>query len=354
MERRYDIDWLRVIAIGLLLIYHIGIAFQPWGTLVGFIQTDQTLTWLWTPMSMLNVWRIPFLFFVSGMGVAFSFRKRTLVQLLIERAKRILLPFVFGVFCIVPLHIYLFQAYYDLPADYVPNPGHLWFLGNIAIYLSCLFPVFLFLQSDRPLAHALQRIFSSPLGLLLMIIATIAEVLLVQPQIFSLYAQTLHGFFIGLVAFFFGYCSLLDSTAFGTTLRRFRWYMLSLAAVLYGIRIYVYHLTSPNVLMATESCLWIFSVLAFGQHYLNRPSRALTYLSEAAYPVYILHMIFLYLGSLWIFAWDIPGLAQWSLLTAFTFVGSFVSFAIIHRINILRPLFGLKPKKRSSSHQANN
>ena len=29
-ERRYDIDWLRVIAIGLLLIYHIAIAFQPW------------------------------------------------------------------------------------------------------------------------------------------------------------------------------------------------------------------------------------------------------------------------------------------------------------------------------------
>lgn len=31
--RRYDIDWLRVIAIGLLIIYHIGIGFQSWGYL---------------------------------------------------------------------------------------------------------------------------------------------------------------------------------------------------------------------------------------------------------------------------------------------------------------------------------
>ncbi len=27
-NRRYDIDWLRVIAIGLLLIYHVAIGFQ--------------------------------------------------------------------------------------------------------------------------------------------------------------------------------------------------------------------------------------------------------------------------------------------------------------------------------------
>jgi hypothetical protein len=35
--RRYDIDWLRVIAIGLLLIYHVAIGFQSWGTMIGFI-----------------------------------------------------------------------------------------------------------------------------------------------------------------------------------------------------------------------------------------------------------------------------------------------------------------------------
>ena len=76
-SRRYDIDWLRVIAIGLLIIYHIGIGFQPWGVFIGFIQNNETLTQLWPPMAMLNIWRIPLLFFVSGMGVSFSLRKRS-------------------------------------------------------------------------------------------------------------------------------------------------------------------------------------------------------------------------------------------------------------------------------------
>lgn len=83
-NRRYDIDWLRVIAIGLLLIYHIAIGFQPWGVLIGFIQNNESLESTWIPMSMLNVWRIPLLFFVSGMGVCFAIRKRNWKQLLLE------------------------------------------------------------------------------------------------------------------------------------------------------------------------------------------------------------------------------------------------------------------------------
>jgi len=71
-RRRYDVDWLRVMAIGLLLIYHVAIGFQPWGGTIGFITNGESWETLWLPMSLLNVWRIPFLFVVSGMGVYFS------------------------------------------------------------------------------------------------------------------------------------------------------------------------------------------------------------------------------------------------------------------------------------------
>jgi peptidoglycan/LPS O-acetylase OafA/YrhL len=118
--RRYDIDWVRVIAIGLLLIYHIGIGFQPWGVFIGFIQSDKPLNSLWIPMSMLNIWRIPLLFFVSGMGVCFAIRKRNWKQLVLERTKRILLPFVFGIFFIVPIHIFIWQIYYSQDLVYTP------------------------------------------------------------------------------------------------------------------------------------------------------------------------------------------------------------------------------------------
>ena len=111
-ERRYDIDWLRVIAIGLLLFYHIAIGFQPWGSLILFIKNDETNELLWKPMMMINYWRIPLLFYVSGMGLYFAMRKRNFKQLLIERSKRILLPYIIGMVCIVPLHMLLWQNYY--------------------------------------------------------------------------------------------------------------------------------------------------------------------------------------------------------------------------------------------------
>ena len=122
-ERRHDIDWLRVIAIGLLLIYHIAIIFQPWAMFIGFIKSDEALEAVWTPMTLLNVWRIPLLFYVSGMGVYFAMRQRNWKQLLLERTKRIFLPFTFGIVAIAPLHMFIFQKYYSMPLGYYPHHG---------------------------------------------------------------------------------------------------------------------------------------------------------------------------------------------------------------------------------------
>ena len=94
-ERRYDIDWLRVIAIGLLLLYHIAIIFQPWAMFIGFVRSDELWEDLWKPMTLLNIWRIPLLFFVSGMGCYFALKKRSAGQLIGERTRRIYASFCF-------------------------------------------------------------------------------------------------------------------------------------------------------------------------------------------------------------------------------------------------------------------
>jgi hypothetical protein len=111
-DRRHDIDWLRVIAIGLLLIYHVAIGFQPWGIIFGFITNVESWQSLWWPMTLVNIWRIPFLFLVSGMGVYFSMQHRRWNTLIQERSLRILLPYVFGMMCIFPVSILIRQHYY--------------------------------------------------------------------------------------------------------------------------------------------------------------------------------------------------------------------------------------------------
>ena len=98
MMRRYDIDWIRIGAIGLLILYHAVISFQSWAEEIFFIKNEQELEILWILMSMFNVWRIPILFMVSGMGVYFAMQNRNWKQLLKDRVLRILLPFLLGRF----------------------------------------------------------------------------------------------------------------------------------------------------------------------------------------------------------------------------------------------------------------
>lgn len=351
-NRRYDIDWVRVIAIGLLLIYHVAIGFQRWGIMIAFIANDRPWDSLWTPMAMLNIWRIPLLFFVSGMGVYFAIQNRNWKELFRERASRILLPYGVGIFLIVPIHLYLWQNYYHFDIAYNPNPGHLWFLGNIFLYVVILSPVFFYLKNnaDGKVVMFIKRLFSTPFGLLLPVAAFIAEAWLVNPMPYELYAMTWHGFFLGLLAFLFGFCFVLSGDGFWNMMMKWRWLFVAGAALLFAYRLNQFQMRVPTYLLVTESELWIFSVLSFAYRYLNRPSKALEYLSQAAYPVYILHMIFLYLGSLLIFKLNIAVPIQFILVLCFTALGCFLTYEfLIRRVNVIRPLFGLKMKTKRSA-----
>ncbi|SVE25169.1 uncharacterized protein METZ01_LOCUS478023, partial [marine metagenome] len=59
--RRYDVDWLRVLALGLLVIYHAVVSFQPWGHFIAFPVNKDPLEGLWILMALINIWRIPIL-----------------------------------------------------------------------------------------------------------------------------------------------------------------------------------------------------------------------------------------------------------------------------------------------------
>ncbi len=344
-NRRYDIDWLRVIAIGLLLIYHISIAFQPWGVMIGFIQNSDSMTWLWVPMSMLNTWRIPLLFFVSGMGVSFALRKRNWGQLMLERTKRILVPFIVGMFCIVPLHFFLWQKYYNQDISYVLNPSHLWFLANIFIYVLFLSPLFLLMKrrENGSIRRIIERLFSTPLGLLLITGFFVLEAAILKPELYATFAMNFHGFFVGLLAFFAGFCIIYSGEVGRKMIMRWRWMTLAIGLTLFVIRYTVFELAAPNYLVAIESNMWIFAAFGFAFKYLNRPGKAVVYMSQAAYPVYILHMLFLFLGSYIIMPLEIAAFLKFILIIIFTFAACLLVYEfIIRRVRIIRPLFGLK------------
>jgi len=347
-KRRYDVDWLRVLALGLLIVYHAVVAFQSWGHKIFFIQNKEFLELLWLPMSMFNIWRIPILFMISGMGVYFAMRRRNWKQLLKDRTLRILLPFVFGFFFICPINIYIASIFYGKDLFYIPNPGHLWFLGNIFIYVLAMLPMLIYLNNrpDNFIFRYLSRIFRFPLGVVFLALLPMTESFLVRPEYFTTYAMTPHGFWLGLICFFIGFCIVSLGGVFWDAVEKARLFMLSTAFLLFLVRLVIFLKTQVegrHALTGFESMCWMLAVLGYGSMYLNKPSHTLFYCKEAVYPIYIVHMPLQLFFSLYIIPLSIPAIIKLALLLASTFGGSLIIYEVLRRLKWLRPLFGMKP-----------
>jgi len=88
-ERQYYIDWLRILLIMSVFLFHIGMVFNTWGW---HIKNDQQFAALNYPMRFLHYWRMPLLFFISGAGTWFALGFKSTGEYLKERANRLLHP----------------------------------------------------------------------------------------------------------------------------------------------------------------------------------------------------------------------------------------------------------------------
>ncbi|MDK2972895.1 MAG: hypothetical protein PWP23_2650 [Candidatus Sumerlaeota bacterium] len=342
--RRCDVDWLRSIALCLLILYHVGIAFQPWGGLLLFITNMPPLEEIWPAMSLVNVWRIPLLFVISGMGVFFATQRRGWLALLQDRAVRILVPLVFGSLTICPLYFWIGQKWFGFPPRYMPAMGHLWFLANIFAYVVILLPLFVFLRSARGLLvlEPVRRALARTWPLFLWGLPLVAEAWLVNPDAFVKYYDSLHGFLLGGICFLLGFLLVASGHSFWKAAEKLRWPALAAALGLYVVRLLAWKTGGPNAVLALESSFWMLALFGFGSLHLNRPSALLTYMSAAVYPVYIVHMPVQYAVSYFLMPVGIPAWVKLVLLSGSTLLGSFGVYEVLKRLKWLRPLFGMK------------
>ena len=345
LPRRHDVDWLRTLALALLILFHIILTFQSWAASTGFPQNDELLEELVPFISMLTVWRIPLLFLISGMGVRFAMERRDWKQLLKDRTTRILVPYVFGLAVLGPV------LGFGLPllgweAEYMPNFGHLWFLLNIFLYVLWLLGAMLYLR-DHP-DNALLRFFSQiigwPLGLFLFALPLMVETWLVNPEHFGVYIDSLHGWLMGLVCFFFGFIFIATQSEFWPAVARTRWLALAAASSLYLVRLLVFGLENElSWLTALESMSWMLAILGFASLYLNKPSRSLAYLSKAVYTVYIVHLPVQFAIAYFLLPLVLAAYLKLSLLLVGTFGISLLLYEFpLRRLKWIRPLFGMK------------
>ncbi len=144
-QRRYEIDWLRVIAVLLLIPFHSAVVFNRYAE--WYVVNETPSLALEAFAYFLSQWRMPLLFFVSGVGTLFALGFRTAGTYVKERTRRLVLPLVFGVLVIVPPQVYYrmqadpdytnnYLRFYPTFFDGVAPAGnfewaHLWFLAYL-------------------------------------------------------------------------------------------------------------------------------------------------------------------------------------------------------------------------------
>lgn len=114
--RRHDIDALRALAFGLVILYHVAMYYvADWHW---HLKSPYAAEWLQAPMRALNLWRMDLVFLVSGLAFGLVRRGQSVAGLVRLRSLRLLVPLAFGMAVIVP-----YQPYAQGVANGLIAPG---------------------------------------------------------------------------------------------------------------------------------------------------------------------------------------------------------------------------------------
>ena len=97
--RRHDLDALRAAAMLLGIVLHAGLSFTPFPWPVQDARQSESYGLLF---AAIHGFRMPVFFLLSGFFTAMLWRRRGLKSLLSHRLRRVFLPFLLGLFTIVP------------------------------------------------------------------------------------------------------------------------------------------------------------------------------------------------------------------------------------------------------------
>lgn len=377
-SREYYIDWIRVLAFMVLIFFHCSMPFVSFGWEIKNTEhslfLDRLIIWL-------HQWRLPLLFFISGVGVSFSLRKRSVLSFFGERVVRLFVPLLFAMFFTTPIQVYFerlqkgqidqrYWSFYPSVWELVPYPdgtltwSHLWFVVYLFVFTILLLPIFaLFkIQVIKQWKQKADFIFRYPL----------ANLLFATPFIlyyFKFYIRwpeqgsLLDDWFVfnSSITFYFVGFFLADLPSFWQTCEKYRklFLLVSVACVIVLFWKYYWTVQLPK---QQDTALYVYgffdglhiwtiilTVVGFAKHHLNFSNKWLAYLTPAVYPFYILHQTVIVATGYYIVQWQMPIIIKLLTLILVCFVLIISLYHLLIRQFILtRILYGLKPKQKNS------
>lgn len=371
-ERQFYIDWLRILLIFSVFLFHVGMIFNSWHW---HVKNDTTYKGvLWYSMVLLHQWRMPLLFLVSGASTYFALGKRTSRQYLGERFKRLIIPLVVGVFTLVPVQVYIEKSaqysslidFYQHMFDGIYPTGnfswhHLWFIVYLFVISLFISPFLRFFKSVRFKNFALwmEKMAAKPLGLNIIIIPLVISQLLLRPY----FPDSTNGLFDDwasmafYIIFFLAGFILLSNKNITESIKKQR-YLYLIEAILAS----VFLVTVPyqqgisekmaNLLYDNDATIVALSTgltaIGFAKQHLNFNSQLRKIANEAIYPFYLLHQPVIVVVGFFVTAWNIPILMKVFIIIIFSLTITIsIYWFLVKSYNLMRVVFGMKPNVKS-------
>lgn len=371
--RHYGMDWLRIFAFALLILYHVGMGFVPWDW---HVKWPEQPDWLAYIMLGTNGWRLSLLFVVSGYASAALLAKLQVHAFMRSRCKRLLIPLVFAMIVVVPLqpwielqfkHGYTGSFLHFIAQDYfrfaalegiiLPTWQHLWFVVYLFAYTLAAYLLALVLP-QRMISRVGLTIGAALSGAGLLLIPPVF--LLLRPVLFGGHADT-HALVDDLPAHYTYFSMVL----FGILLRhsqplwsgiRAQWKIAAVITIVAYVAMIFLLVASPRplpvaadlgytILRVVQGWTAIIALLGIADRFWNRDHAARPMLNEAIFPFYIVHQTII-VAAIWVL---LPsGMnTMWAFATvvAVTALGCWLFYRLGREISWLRPLIGLGPAK---------
>ena len=356
--RRHDLDWLRVMAVLLLIPFHSARVFDVFDDF--YVKNGQTSRGLsWCVIAFLDPWHMPLLFVLAGAATWYALGHRSAGGYAAERTKRLFVPFLLGILVIVPPQTYLAQwskgldasvgSYWDFSGDLTGytggfTPAHTWFIMFLFVFSLVALP--LFVRWHRRPIGARWLLFAMPL------ILGLANAL-PAPEDGS------QNPFYSLALFIGGFLLVADPRAERLIHRAWR-PLLATAIVTMTTALLVWHSgvedtwadgsAIQNVFQLFEQVntwVWVLALLGLGHAFLNRENRVLRYANSAAYPFYLLHQTVIVAVAYVVVRWNAGLWPKYAVVVLASFALSLGLYElVVRRTNATRFLFGLKPLPR--------
>jgi hypothetical protein len=363
--RRFDIDWLRSLSMLAVFLFHCARFFDEYPWHVKSSVVDPGLDAL---VGFLVVWIMPIFFVLAGQGSFFSLVFRSGRQFLAARTKRLAVPFIMGVFILIPPQVYLerlhwgdfdgsflqffphyFDGWYAFGGNFAWMGLHLWFLEVLFIFSVIMLPVFLWLrrQRAREALGWLAGLLDKPGGIFLLgVPMAIIEVSL-DPE--GLGMREFGGWSViqYLCLFFYGFI-IASNAGFQKNIEKHRSTALGLGLILHLNALFLPHTAGYAVHMiirAFNCWCWLVAILGYGGRYLHIHKPVLDHANEAVLPFYVLHQTVILILGFWIIRLSMPSLLQYSLICVLSFTTIILLYlSIVRSNNLSRFLFGMKSR----------